>query len=86
VTKQAASQLVEHLVQRGYVDREPHPDDGRAWLLALSAQGVSCTQAAERAAAAVVTGWRREMGGADFAALCRALGKVVSPGPLRPPW
>ncbi|MDX6243937.1 MAG: hypothetical protein QOE76_1660 [Frankiales bacterium] len=86
VTKQAASQLVEHLVQRGYVNREPHPDDGRAWLLTLSPQGRACTRAAERAAAAVVARWREEMGAKDFAALYRGLGKVVSPGTVRPPW
>jgi DNA-binding MarR family transcriptional regulator len=86
VTKQAASQLIEHLVQQGYVDRQPHPDDGRAWLLSLSRQGRACTRAAARPAAAVVTGWRSEMGAQDFAAVHRALGRVVSPGPLRPPW
>ena len=29
VTKQAASQLVEELVRKGYVERHPHPADAR---------------------------------------------------------
>ncbi|MDX6257659.1 MAG: hypothetical protein QOJ11_3993 [Frankiales bacterium] len=86
VTKQAASQLVDQLVQRGYVTREPHPDDARARLLTLTARGRACTRAAERAATGVVAGWREEMGAKDFAVLQRALGAVVSPGPVRPAW
>jgi DNA-binding MarR family transcriptional regulator len=86
VTKQAASQLVEQLVQRGYVTRTPHPDDARARLLRLTSRGRACTRAAEQAAIAVTSGWRDQMGARDFVALQRALGAVVSPGPVRPPW
>jgi DNA-binding MarR family transcriptional regulator len=86
VTKQAASQLVEHLVQGGYVTREPHPDDARARLLSLTSRGRACTRTAERAAIELVSAWREAMGAKDFAALQRALGAVVSPGPVRPPW
>jgi DNA-binding MarR family transcriptional regulator len=86
VTKQAASQLVDHLVQHGYVTREPHPDDARARLLTLTPRGRACTRAAERAAAAVVAGWRDQIGPRDFTALQRALNLVVVPGPVRPSW
>jgi DNA-binding MarR family transcriptional regulator len=86
VTKQSASQLVDQLVQRGYITREPHPDDARARLLALTARGVACTRAADRAAAALMVSWREQMGARDFQALHRALAAVVLPGPVRPPW
>jgi DNA-binding MarR family transcriptional regulator len=86
VTKQAASQLVEQLVQRGYVTRVQHPDDARARLLTLTPRGRACTRAADRAATAVVSAWRDEMGAKDFAVVQRALGAVVSPGPVRPAW
>ena len=33
------SQVVRTLVRRGLVDRVPHPDDGRAWSLAVTAEG-----------------------------------------------
>jgi DNA-binding MarR family transcriptional regulator len=86
VTKQSASQLVDQLVQRGYVSRGQHPDDARARLLALTAKGAACTRAADRAATALLTSWRQQMGARDFEALHRALSAVVLPGPVRPPW
>jgi DNA-binding MarR family transcriptional regulator len=33
------SQVVRALVARGLVDRSPHPDDGRAWALSVTASG-----------------------------------------------
>lgn len=86
VTKQAASQLVEQLVQRGYVTREPDPRDRRARLLALTARGWECTRAAELAAAETTAGWERQLGAQDMAALHAALQAVVVPGTLRPAW
>lgn len=86
VTKQAASQLVEQLVQRGYVTREPDPSDRRARLLALTARGWECTRAAERAAADTTAAWERQLGAQDMAALHAALQALVVPGRLRPAW
>ncbi len=48
VTKQAASQLVEQLVQRGYVVREADPGDARSRILKLTERGWACTRAASR--------------------------------------
>lgn len=39
MTKQAMAELVAHLEQRGYVQRVPDPDDRRAKLVLLSAEG-----------------------------------------------
>src|SRR4051794_8541645 len=58
VTKQAASQLVEHLVRRGYVRREHDPRDARARLLVLTDRGERCTEAATAAAGDAVRSWR----------------------------
>src|SRR4051794_39516771 len=44
-TKQAASQLVEELVRKGYVQRLPHPTDARARLVVLTERGWACTRA-----------------------------------------
>lgn len=85
-TKQAASQLVAGLVERGYVVREPDPRDARARLLRLTASGEACTRAAEEAAAEVVAGWGDVLPGASLGALHAMLRRVVTPGPLRPAW
>ena len=86
VTKQAASQLVEQLVQRGYVTREADPADARSRLLKLTDRGWACTRAAEQAAADTIETWRQQLGGADMEALHSALEAVVPPGRLRPAW
>lgn len=39
VTKQAASQLVDELVRKGYAERRPHPVDARARLVVLTEAG-----------------------------------------------
>ena len=39
VTKQAASQLVDELVRKGYAERRRHPADARARLVALTPEG-----------------------------------------------
>ena len=86
VTKQAASQLVDHLVERGYVVRSPHARDRRSSLLALTPRGRACTDAAEAAAAIAIAAWRRQVGGARFSTFSAALGTMITPGPLRPSW
>lgn len=48
ITKQGAGQLVEAMEQRGYLDRQPDPDDRRARLVGLSARGWQLLRAARR--------------------------------------
>ncbi len=86
VTKQAASQIVEHLVTRGYVTRKPHPSDARARLLVLTAHGRACTRAAEQAAADVVNRWGDELSPHAFATMQRSLVRLAPSGSLRPAW
>ena len=38
ITKQGASQIVDDMERRGYVERRPDPADARAKLLQLTAQ------------------------------------------------
>jgi len=86
VTKQAASQLVEQLVRRGYLTRDRDPRDGRARLLTLTERGRECTRAAEEAAAAAAGEWREHLGPGGLATLHRMLRAVAVPGRLRPAW
>jgi DNA-binding MarR family transcriptional regulator len=86
VTKQAASQLVELLVQRGYVRRRTDPADARRRVLALTAAGRSCTQAAEDAARETMARWRPELGATGLRDLHALLGRLDLAGPVRPAW
>ncbi|MFE9775475.1 MarR family winged helix-turn-helix transcriptional regulator [Streptomyces sp. NPDC005931] len=86
VTKQAASQLVDEMVRKGYVERRPHPGDARARLVVLTASGWACTRAAEEAAAEAVRGWGEVLGERDLRSLCERLLRIAPGGPVRPGW
>ena len=66
VSKQASAQLVERLVEAGYVRRLPHPRDRRAQLLELTSRGHACTVAARAAAETAVKHWRDDLPPADL--------------------
>jgi DNA-binding MarR family transcriptional regulator len=86
VTKQAASQMVEDLVTKGYVERRPHPDDARARLIVLTPKGWACTRAADEAAAEVLRPWAETLGPDRLTALRADLSRLATPGRLRPTW
>jgi DNA-binding MarR family transcriptional regulator len=86
VTKQAASQLVEELVRRGYVERRPHPGDARARLVVLTELGWTCTRAAEEAAVDAVRPWAELLGESEVRVLCDRLVRIAPYGPIRPTW
>ncbi|WP_042402583.1 MarR family winged helix-turn-helix transcriptional regulator [Streptacidiphilus carbonis] len=85
-TKQAASQLVDELVRKGYVERRPHPRDARARLVVLTDRGWACTRAADRAAEETVAPWIAELGPERFHALVADLARLAPRGPIRPSW
>lgn len=71
--KQAMSKLAAELEEMGFITREPHPQDGRAWRLTFTRKGrlllkrtVAIVRDFEREAAAVV-GQRR------YVEMCEAL-------------
>jgi DNA-binding MarR family transcriptional regulator len=86
VTRQAASQLVDELEAKGYVERRPHPADGRARLVVLTGRGWACTRAAEQAAAEMARSWAGVLGEDRLRALTADLGRLAPPGRLRPIW
>ncbi|MFI7010984.1 MarR family winged helix-turn-helix transcriptional regulator [Streptomyces sp. NPDC050145] len=86
VTKQAASQLVDELERKGYVERRPHPRDARARLVVLTERGRACTRAADAAAADAVRPWVERLGERQSAALVRQLLAIAPNGPIRPTW
>ncbi|GAB2749637.1 MarR family winged helix-turn-helix transcriptional regulator [Streptomyces bullii] len=86
VTKQAASQLVDELVRKGYAERRPHPQDARARLVVLTERGRACTRAAEEAAAEAVAAWTGVLGEGDVRMLRERLLRIAPRGPVRPSW
>ncbi|MEU6552403.1 MarR family winged helix-turn-helix transcriptional regulator [Streptomyces sp. NPDC046915] len=86
VTKQAASQLVEEIVRKGYAERRPHPGDARARLIVLTELGWACTRAAEAAAAEVVGEWAELLGEGEVRVLRDGLVRIAPYGPIRPAW
>ncbi|MFI5686430.1 MarR family winged helix-turn-helix transcriptional regulator [Streptomyces sp. NPDC051636] len=86
VTKQAASQLVDEIVRKGYAERRPHPEDARARLIVLTGRGWACTRAAEEAAAEAVGEWVELLGEGEVRVLWGLLGRVAPYGPIRPAW
>ena len=86
ITKQAAGQLVEYLVDHGYVMRRPDARDARARLLLLTKRGRACTAAAEAAAAEVADGWSSPLGPSGFDQLKTTFRTITAPGRLRPAW
>jgi DNA-binding MarR family transcriptional regulator len=86
VTRQAAAQLADELVAKGYVRREPHPADARARLITLTSKGWACTRAAEAAIADTVARWSGVLGEPRLQALAADLAVIAPRGPLRPVW
>jgi DNA-binding MarR family transcriptional regulator len=86
ITKQAASQLVDELVRKGYAERRPHPDDARARLVVLTELGWACTRAAEEAALEAVQPWVELLGESEVRVLCDRLRRIAPYGPIRPTW
>ncbi|NNH73763.1 winged helix-turn-helix transcriptional regulator [Nocardia uniformis] len=84
VTKQAASQMVDELVRKGYAERNPHPHDSRARLITLTGRGWACTRAADAAIAEFTGGWATTLGDGGVVELRSALARVVTPGRVRP--
>jgi DNA-binding MarR family transcriptional regulator len=86
VTRQAGAQLVDEMAARGYVERQPHPADGRAQLVVLTERGWACTRAASAAAADTAREWAAVLGDARLKMLSSDLAMVASPERLRPNW
>jgi len=48
MTDQGAAKIIDEMEARGYVERQPHPDDGRIKRLRLAARGRAALAAARR--------------------------------------
>ncbi|RIJ70525.1 MarR family transcriptional regulator [Nakamurella silvestris] len=86
VSKQAASVLVQYLVDHGYLERVSSPRDGRVRILVLTAAGRDCTAVAGAAAARLTAEWREQLGPAEFDVLAQGLAGLTAGAAIRPAW
>jgi DNA-binding MarR family transcriptional regulator/catechol 2,3-dioxygenase-like lactoylglutathione lyase family enzyme len=73
ITKQAVSQLIDTLVSRGYVSRQPDPDDGRRIALTLTERGEQVLQTAAEGVEAVDAQLRDRVGAEQIESMRSAL-------------
>ncbi len=77
VTKQAASQGVKPLVQRGLVELKPDPDDGRARRVVYTDRGRALIVDAIAHIAAIEQEWTDRLGPEAYAALRAGLAGLL---------
>lgn len=78
MTDQGALKIVNEMVARGYVDRTPDPDDGRAKELRLASRGRTALATARRFHAAYERKLRAKLGDTCVNATRRLLEEVVA--------
>jgi DNA-binding MarR family transcriptional regulator len=81
VTRQAASQIVGGLRDRGFVSLSPSPTDGREKMVRLTAHALDYLRAERAAERRMESRLRRELGAEAFDALQRLLEAVTADSP-----
>ena len=77
VTKSAMTQLIDVLVQRGYVERVADPRDRRAVLIQRTERGWAVNRIARQVVEMVHAEWIRELGPESFAGLLAATRRLT---------
>ena len=69
ISKQALNYLLGQLERRGYLRREPDPDDLRSKRIALTERGYATVPVIRQAVAEIETAWTERLGPERFAEL-----------------
>lgn len=77
MTKQAMGYLVQHLEQRGYLERIPHPQDGRAQLIRRTERGWEVNRLARQLVEEIQNEWAAQIGQDRMAQLIALLRELV---------
>jgi DNA-binding MarR family transcriptional regulator len=80
ISKQAAGQLVDTLVERGYLDRRPDADDRRRVTITLTKRGRVAATAGRRAVGRVDARLAEQVGADDVARTRRTLAALTQLG------
>ncbi|MDR0268531.1 MarR family transcriptional regulator [Paenibacillus sp.] len=93
ISKQAVSQMLDYLEERGYVARKPHPSDGRGKLVVLTERGQAVIKAKESTYAKIERKWgeivgpdRLNMMRSDLKRIIESVNEGDVPQKLRPTW
>lgn len=78
LTKQSVGEIVDDLVERGYAQRIPDPDDKRAKLICLTARGETAQAHGRKLFAKVEKRWAERYGAERIAALREMLEEVAA--------
>jgi DNA-binding MarR family transcriptional regulator len=78
ITKQSMSELVERMIDAGYVERIPDASDGRARLLRLTHKGQRASRIARQVVRDVEAEWCARFGTERVEAMERLLREIVS--------
>jgi DNA-binding MarR family transcriptional regulator len=73
----ATSELVNDLVDLGYLTRRPDPADGRAKLIDLTERGQNLMAAAGDRVAAIEQRWSEAIGAKDFDRMCASMQRLL---------
>jgi DNA-binding MarR family transcriptional regulator len=76
ITKQSMGYLVDHLEQRGYLERRPDPSDRRAALISLTDRGWEQVRASLRIIATIEEEWASGLGQPRMEQLRELLGDL----------
>jgi DNA-binding MarR family transcriptional regulator len=78
LTKQSVGEIVDDLVERGYAQRIPDPDDKRAKLICLTARGEAAQAHGRKLFAKVEKRWAERYGAERIVALREMLEEVAA--------
>ena len=85
ISKQAAGQLVDAMVERGYLERMQDPEDRRRQVLALTARGRDAAQVQSAAAMRIDALLAQRIGASGPAKLRKLLAVLVAVGHVENP-
>jgi DNA-binding MarR family transcriptional regulator len=73
----ATSELVNDLVELGYLERRPDPADGRAKLIDLTKRGREAMAAAGDRVADIERRWSKLVGANNFTQMCKTMQRLL---------
>ena len=81
VSKQTVNDILGQLERSGYLKRKPHPDDGRARIVQLTARGRRLDAAIWQAGRDVEKMWNERIGGSAWGVFRAVLDQIAEEDP-----